>query len=101
MRPCARKMSSRSTVEGVQGNRDINARPKPFRSLDRTHVYISTGQAKASSVCGAAWCASPECLLGPARRCLGSLVEGTKLQQASRHTKARSLVLAAFTRKPG
>jgi hypothetical protein len=32
---------------------------------------------------------------------LGSLVEGTKPQQASRHAKARSLVLAAFTRKPG
>ena len=28
MKPCARMMSSRSTVKGVQGNFDINARPK-------------------------------------------------------------------------
>ena len=56
----------------------------------RTQVQISTGQANASSVCGAAWCASPECLVGPARRCLGSLLdrEATTGQAAARKPAA-------------
>ena len=48
MRPCARRISSRSTVNGVQEKLDMYARPKRFRSQDRTRCYLNIGQAEAA-----------------------------------------------------
>jgi len=95
--PCARKISSCSTAAGDHENRDIDARPTQHTTDASSSKH---GQAQASGVRGAAWCASPE-RVGPTRGCLGSLLDRLNPQQASRCTNARRFVGATFPRQPG